>query len=468
MMDRPRLTGWDWLLLACAAVAPGCGGSLPPAAPQGTACTVTSAPQDLRAVQEEPRRLAESIVPASFRSRRAAQRTAQRTAQLPDAPEVSIGTPDDAAGMPDEAAEDQPGDASTSTERLTAVPDEAPAFAVPPDPYEQFTPELSSGGGPAGQESLGQQRLPWARTAPRSAEMEAMAQRSDALVRQGFRLAERGAMYSARANFVEALGLISRSLDLEQQTQVYSQALSNGRTALAEARDFAAHGAAAPVDIVRIVAGHRTPVLKAENLRQYSPVTAQQRYYTYAQEQLALAAGDEPAGSMALYALGKSAPQVRRSSASGPFAALGEQVACFQAALMADGKNFRAANELGVILAENGRLESARDLLSSSLAASQQPAAWRNLAAVLARLGDTAGAGDALRHAEALQSTAATGVTGDNLRWVDPATFARTLPPSEGLIPPPTTARPPEPPATPAAPKKRTALQLPWTGGWRR
>ncbi len=141
--------------------------------------------------------------------------------------------------------------------------------------------------------------------------MEAITQSADQLVRQGFRLAERGAVYSARLKFFAALSLIARSHDVQEQTQVYTHSLVAGRAALVEAWAFRASGLPIATDMARIVAAHRTTVLAQASLESLSPVSAQQQYFTYAQEQLAMAAGHEPVGSMALYGLGKTAAAVR-------------------------------------------------------------------------------------------------------------------------------------------------------------
>ncbi len=291
--------------------------------------------------------------------------------------------------------------------------------------------------------------------------MEAIAESADALVRQGFRLAERGAVYSARLKFFAALSLMARSLDVEQHTQVYTRSLVAGRAALVEAWDFRASGMPIATDMARIVAAHRTQVLAQVALESLSPVSAQQQYFTYAQEQLALAAGRQPVGSLALYGLGKTAAAARDPADASNLTIAGEQMACYQAALMVDDRNFRAAHELGVLLATHGRLEVARDLFLRSLSLSENAATWRNLAVVWGRLGDTEQALKSNRRADELMNTRLGAVTGSNLRWVDPDTFARSIPPSEGLVPP---AAPPNssPAAATAPPAKKRVAQWPW------
>ena len=66
----------------------------------------------------------------------------------------------------------------------------------------------------------------------------------------------------------------------------------------------------------------------------------------------------------------------------------GQAIALFRAALIAGPQNYQAANELGVMLAENGQLELARDLLIRSVAVSPQVTTWKNLAVVHKRAGE--------------------------------------------------------------------------------
>ena len=104
--------------------------------------------------------------------------------------------------------------------------------------------------------------LPWAHVAPRSPEMLAVLDRADQRVRRGFQLAERGATYSARAEFIAALQLITQANDAQQNTRLYSRALSAGLTALEESSDFTRpRGAREEVDVAAIVARHKTTCL---------------------------------------------------------------------------------------------------------------------------------------------------------------------------------------------------------------
>ena len=123
-----------------------------------------------------------------------------------------------------------------------------------------------------------------------------------------------------------------------------------------------------------------------------------------------------------------------------------------------------------MILAEHGRLDAARELFARSVAVSEHAATWQNLAQTLTQLGDSAGASRAAARADALRAQRPEPVTGDNVRWVDPATFAKNPSATDGEFPPavtdrPVSAQPAAQSATqPAMPpqKKRTAM-FPWS-----
>ena len=63
-------------------------------------------------------------------------------------------------------------------------------------------------------------------------------------------------------------------------------------------------------------------------------------------------------------------------------------MAFYQAAVMVDPKNFMAANELGVILAQCGKLKSASKALSYSASLHRRSETFHNLAVVYGKLGD--------------------------------------------------------------------------------
>lgn len=307
--------------------------------------------------------------------------------------------------------------------------------------------------------------LPWSRGRSNSREMQVVSARSMQLCRDGLRLAERGAIYSARAKFIEALRAVARALDVEQQTALYTKALTAGMTALKESSDFTPRsGATQEIDVRHAIISHRTPVLKHNEGGLPSATLAVQRYYTYAQEQLAAAAGQDPAGSFALYCLGRISLAPEQTALNAQEKA-SQAVVFHQSALLVDPANFVAANEAAVLLADAGRLEQARTLLLQSLSVAPQAAVWQNLAIVHTRLGENDLAAQARSKAASLAHPAPVTSTGP-VTWVDPATFARIKSASDGLQLPLTASKPAvQAPAVPqAAPAKPSvSAWLPWT-----
>ena len=316
-----------------------------------------------------------------------------------------------------------PGDAApaTITGRFTPPDEMAPLAGAQSDRRD----EAGSGD---------RSELPWARAQAGGPEMAAVVAQADLLVRQGFELAGRGATYAARAKFLAALRTISQALDAEQQTSFYSQALAAGLTAVKESDDFASGSGSIvmPIDVQYVIARHKTSVLKGHRESPVTPLAALQRYYSYAQEQLGAAAGQTSAGSMALYGLGRIATELSSVQSISDMNTAGRAMTFYQAALLADRQNFRAANELGVLLAHAGKHDRAREMFLLSLSVSPQPAAWMNLAAVHQRRGETDLASRARAEALAVQkSVPSTPEAG--VRWLDANSFARASGPYQGF-----------------------------------
>ncbi len=258
----------------------------------------------------------------------------------------------------------------------------------------------------------------------RSRELELLAREADLHTRRAFELAGRKAYFSARAEFITALRLVAQGLDNEYQTDRHSRALAAGLTALDEAGDFLPRGGQleANLDMATIAAGHRTPVLR-ENAGRVSPMVAMGVYFTFAQEQLSLAAGSEVAASMALYGLARLHSVLGDESTTVP-AAKPKAMALCQAAILAAPANYLASNELGVLLAQGGRYDEARLAIEHSLTInSKSPTAWHNLGVVYEHLGESGRAQRA--HALAQQGgSMKTPALAGPVRWLPPQAFA--------------------------------------------
>jgi tetratricopeptide (TPR) repeat protein len=185
----------------------------------------------------------------------------------------------------------------------------------------------------------------------------------------------------------------------------------------------------ADVKVAEIVARHRTPVLKgaAEGV---SAMEALKCYFTFAQEQLAVAVGKEIAGSMALHGLGKlHSALAERNEARMP-AAESKAMTFYQAALLVDPMNYMASNDLGVLMARSGYYAEARVALEQSVSVHAQAAGWQNLAQVYRRLGDNdraARAESLVQVAQRAEGAARKQQTAGQVQWVDPQAFSQTF-----------------------------------------
>jgi tetratricopeptide (TPR) repeat protein len=402
-----------------------------------------------------------------------AAQPADPTVAAPDAsvelpnPAIERLVPEDAAARRDMFGPPKRSDApALDAEEDPPIPSESSPSELPSEAGEE-EPQGNDGARAVAPEIVERTLLPWAHVGPRTAEMTAVARRASERVRHGFQLAERGALFSARAEFVVALRWIAQASDAQQSTQFYGKALTAGLVALKESNDFIRRDAnQAEADVSQIVNAHRTPILKTVLVGSYTSTMAAARYDAYAQEQLAAAAAQETAGSMALFGLGKVAAALQRNQDSQPFESTAHAMLLFQAALMVDARNYRASNELAVLSAENGNLSRARALLIHSVSLSPQVAAWHNLAVVHARLGEQQLAAQARARAIGLAQMGRG--SGSAVQWVDPTTFAGLAPASEGLLPPANSARSGQaasPAAKPAASvaKKDITDWLPWS-----
>jgi tetratricopeptide (TPR) repeat protein len=266
----------------------------------------------------------------------------------------------------------------------------------------------------------------------RSEQLELIARQADQRTRHGCELAGRGAMYAARAEFLAALRLLSDGLDAERGTDVHGRALVRAQKAMQEAEDFVPADARSlsAAEVKRLISAHDTPVLK-DREDDIAALTALKSYFTFAQEQFALAAGEEVAGSMALRALGKLYDSMAEKKRPGETLAATKAMVFYQAALLAQPDNFMAANDLGVLLARAGDYRAAKKMLEYSLDCGEQAATWRNLAAVHRQLGNMAPAewcdwqARACEQVELAQRGGQPTVAAGAVRWIDPYSFAR-------------------------------------------
>ena len=305
------------------------------------------------------------------------------------------------------------------------------AYAVSPslpgEPAPQSSAAPPSGGFVSIPVPAGPAALP---AAANPGALRPVAERAAQISDRGFAMAQRGMLFAGREELIKSLQLVAEALDVQERTNTHAAALASGLAALREARDFAssAKASAAVVNVDQVASTHRTTLLRSmPRQAELSPVVAQQQYLAYAQSQLALAAGQQPVASQALYRLGRLQTLLAAHDDDPQALHAPQAMAFHQAALSVDSANSLAANELGVLLARYGQLEDARRLLLLSVSVHPQVETWHNLAAVHRRLGEADLAQRAESERELLAKktgSPATQRTNEMLRWVDPATFA--------------------------------------------
>ncbi len=281
--------------------------------------------------------------------------------------------------------------------------------------------------------------------------LAAAARQTELHIKRGVELGNRRAFYSARAEFVQALRVMAQAHDMEHRTDGHSQALATGLKALDEADDYIARGSSfeSELNVVRISAVHRTPVVRSDP-EGITPREAIQRYYTYAQEQLATSMGQDATGSAALSAMGKFYSVLAQEQPSDAVNAQAKAMALHQAALVVDANNAVAANELGVLLARFGRPKDAQAWLEHSASVAPQAITWHNLAIVHQQLGDLNLAEQARRQEAIVAQRGGRSATSTvpEIRWVSPRELDavrvdRPAAPPGRAIPAPGPARPP-------------------------
>jgi tetratricopeptide (TPR) repeat protein len=198
-----------------------------------------------------------------------------------------------------------------------------------------------------------------------------------------FDLAQRGATYSASAEFEAVLGLCALELDTRDGGTSHRDALRQGLIALAEAEDFSGERVdwRESADVRSIAAGHTTTTPAKNSDAPVDSIQAVQAYYVFAEERLSYACGQLPGSSLAFYGLGRTI-MIPDSSVTH---AAGKAALYHRVALTIAPQNTLSGNELGVLLAQYGRLDEAEKLFQQCVATSGAKESYQNLLAVNAR-----------------------------------------------------------------------------------
>jgi tetratricopeptide (TPR) repeat protein len=261
-------------------------------------------------------------------------------------------------------------------------------------------------------------------------------------VQRGYNLAQHGAFFAARTEFIQVLRRVAQAKDAGSSTDEHARALADGLRALDEADDFVPQGAQleAELDVRTTASSHRTPVLR-DYPEEVLPQDAVVLYHGYAQQELSIAAGGEQAGSMALYGLGKVYSRLaerRDDDVQDTRSAM----TMYSAALAACPDNHMAANELGVLFCRTGHPTEAIQQFTRTIDLAPNAVAYHNLAIAQQKLGM---AGQAAANEQESQRLAAVDRSAGEIsrragvQWVSPAEMARVTQP---VSPTPTVAAP--------------------------
>ncbi len=252
-------------------------------------------------------------------------------------------------------------------------------------------------------------------------------------VQRGYNLAQRGAFFAARMEFIQVLRRVAQAKDAAAGTNEFSAALAAGLRAMDEADDFVPRGTQleGELDVRAVASSHRTPVLR-EHHETVLPHEAVALYHKFAQERLARAAVDEQAGSMALYGIGNVYARLAERRDDDVQCTRGAMT-MYCAALDSCPNNNLAANELGVLLCRTGHPAEAIDNFKWAIDVAPSATAYHNLAVAQQKLNMPAAS--AANEQESERLAAWERATGSISRragvdWVTPAELARVSQPA--------------------------------------
>lgn len=276
---------------------------------------------------------------------------------------------------------------------------------------------------------LNQQALQSDVIKPRIEISNTIAKQAAQRIEYGKSLCRRGALFAARQEFFLALNIIAQSRDESSGGQEHSRALSRGFLALKEAEGFVVDNieAGSTLDVASVVETHRCNVMTTQEAEMLTPAQATHRYIEFAKQQLDQACGRNVVSAEAFFCLGKLYTAVSKTRSVPSNLDSSKSIAFHEAALQSDEKNYRSSNELGVLMAQSGRMEEAKRYLKKSLIVHRTPQAWQNLAMTHRQLGEVELA--ELAESEFAMASQAPIVNSTSpIQWVPTESFSTAAP----------------------------------------
>lgn len=249
-------------------------------------------------------------------------------------------------------------------------------------------------------------------------------------IEYGKSLSRRGAAFAARQEFYSSLRILAQAHDTQAGGTAYTRALRDAIIALKEAEDFIVSDTETQIglNVDAVVEGHSTKIIPVNEAANMTAIGAMQRYFAFASTQLRTASGQNAVAAEALYCLGKLHTVQAKFGANASKLDIAKAMVFHQAAIASDQTNFRSANELGVLMANSGRLQESQNMLKRSLGIQQLPQAWQNLAVVHQRSGEAQLAQLAQQEFLISSRQETEGVAQNTIRWMDPKQFNQGTP----------------------------------------
>jgi Tfp pilus assembly protein PilF len=196
----------------------------------------------------------------------------------------------------------------------------------------------------------------------------------------------RGATHSAKRSTIEALTRIVAMLDARGGPNSHAKHLATALDAIRESSDFAGtYGVVDQDSLVRMVAVHKTTVLKNQSLEKISSLQAIEEYLQVAHENLVAACESIVEASDALVLMGKIQLQMNERTDT---QAAAVALTYHRAAVSVDPHNAIAHRELGKTLYGQGWIEQAAWSFSRSVELQPTIEHYRLLMQVAQKMGD--------------------------------------------------------------------------------
>lgn len=285
------------------------------------------------------------------------------------------------------------------------------------------------------------------RTTQDDGDFAAVEDRARQLIEQAYKLADRGAIYSARSDLLTAMQMLCEGADAVHGVRRCSKAFEEALTAMEEAADFVVTGDAR-IDLAKVIAGHQTSVLKKAKRDELTCILAMQSYYNFAERKLIEAGNCSPAASEALCGLGKIVRSLPTNDSADRRNARVKSLVFQRSAIAIWEKNHHARNELGVLYAQLGRPQDAKEHLLEVAEATNWPTAWANLSRVHAMLDEMELSDLAMAEAKRARGASINKATEKGpfeIQWVTPDHFIAEGPddaPPAAMAKRPTTSAP--------------------------